>query len=91
MAIRDIPAWFGAKRKVRVGTKMSYNVTVLGKQKAERFDLEGPRWQVLAYLSEQGPAGVPELVRETNLSEDKVKLILKGLMESGFVMTATGE
>ena len=91
MGISDIPRWFGAKRKVRVGTKMSYNVTILGKTKAEKFDLEGPRWTVLAYLSEQGPAGVPEIVRETNLSEEKVKLILKGLMDSGYVTTATGE
>lgn len=89
MGFSDIPAFFGAKRRVRVGTKSSYNVTVLGKQKAENFDLEGPRWTVLAYLAEQGPASVSEVVKETNLGEEKVKLILRGLMQNGYVQAVT--
>ncbi len=89
MGITDIPAWFGAKRRVRVGMKSSYNVTALGKQKAEEFSLSGPRWQVLAYVSENGPSGVSEIVKEVGLSDEKVKLILKGLMDNGYVQAVT--
>lgn len=87
MGLRDIPRFFGARRSVRVGARQSYAVTSLGKQKAEEFSLLGPRWQVLAYLAESGPGSMSEVARECNLSEEKVKLILNGLIENGYVQS----
>jgi DNA-binding MarR family transcriptional regulator len=86
-----IPDWFGARRRARIGKASSYNVTALGKTKAEKFDLEGPRWTVLAYLAESGPASVSEIVKESNLNDEKVKLILKGLIKDGYVAPVAGE
>jgi len=91
MGIETIPAWFGARRRARIGKSASYNVTALGKQKAEKFDLEGPRWTVLAYISENGPASLSEIVKESSLSDEKVKIILRGLMKDGYVAPSTGE
>ena len=90
MDIRSIPSYFGARR-VRVGQKQSYNVTALGKRKAEEFSLSGPRLQVLQHLSEDGPSRVSEVSRETNLTDDKTKLILQGLIQDGYVQPVTHE
>lgn len=90
MNIGGIPRFFGA-RKVRVGHRQSYNVTALGKRKAEEFSLSGPRLQVLQHLSEDGPSGVPEVSRETNLTDEKVKLILQGLISDGYVQPVAHE
>lgn len=91
MGLRDIPGFFGARRRVKVGVRQSYGVTSLGKQKAEEFSLSGPRWQVLAYLAESGPSSVGEITRECSLSDDKAKLILKGLIDNGYVQGVANE
>lgn len=87
----DIPKFFGARRKVRVGTRQSYNVTQIGKVKAEEFALSGPRLTVLQHLSEDGPCSITEVSKECNLSDDKTKLILRGLMADGYVQPVTHE
>lgn len=74
-----------------VGTKASYQVTALGKQKAEEFSLSGPRWQVLAYLAEQGPATVSEIVSHVGMSDEKVKFIVRDLIQNGYVTTVAGD
>ena len=85
MGLSSIPRFLGIKTRVKVGKRQSYGVTALGKEKAEKFDLPGLRWKVLAYLSEFGPSSLSEVTRETNLNDEKVMLILKGLMEDGYV------
>ena len=91
MGLSDIPTFFGARRRVKVGVRQSYGVTALGKQKAEEFSLSGPRWQVLAYLSENGPSSVAEVTKECSLSDDKAKLILKGLIQNGYVQSQAND
>ena len=91
MGISDIPAFFGARRKIKVGVRQSYGVTSLGKQKAEEFSLSGPRWQVLAYLAESGPSSVAEITKDVGLSDEKVKLILQGLLQNGYVQSVSHE
>jgi len=86
MGLGSIPRFLGIKSRARVGKHQSYGVTTLGKQKAEEFALSGPRWKVLAHLAEDGPSSMSEIMRETNLSDEKVKLILKGLMDDGYVI-----
>ena len=85
----DIPAFFGARRKARVGTHQSYGVTPLGKKKAEEFALSGPRWKVLAYIAEEGPCSVSEVEKEAGMGTDKAKLILRGLLNDGYIQAVS--
>ena len=89
MGFSNIPQWLGVRGRARVGRKQSYGVTTLGKEKAEKFDLSGPRWKVLAYLSEEGPSSVNEIMKETGLSDEKAMLILRGLIADGYVISVS--
>lgn len=85
----DIPRTFGIRRRVKVSLRASYGVTALGKQKAEEFALSGPRWEVLAYLAEEGPSSISEIEKQVGMSGDKVKLILRQLISSSYVQRVT--
>ena len=89
MGLAGIPRFLGIKSRARVGKHQSYGVTTLGKEKAENFDLSGPRWKVLAHLAEEGPSSMSEIMHETNLSDEKVKLILRGLIADGYVISVS--
>lgn len=82
-----LPRIFGRGRRVRIGEHQSYNVTQLGKQKAENLTLSGPRFKVLAHISEEGPCSISEIVREVGISDDKAKVVLRGLMQDGYVQS----
>lgn len=85
MGLADIPRFFGARSRARVGIHQSYGVTALGKQKAEQFALDGPPWKILAHIAEDGPCSISELEKEVGMSNDKVKRVLKGLIDDGYV------
>ena len=87
--LNQIPRFFRARTRTKVGMRQSYGVTTLGKTKAEEFSLSGPPWKVLAYLAEDGPSSVNEIERETGMSTEKVTLILKSLLNNGYVQTVT--
>ena len=89
MGLSSIPRFLGLQGRARVGKHQSYGVTTLGKQKAEEFAMSGPRWKVLAHLAEDGPSSMSEIMRETNLSDEKVKLILRGLIADGYVISVS--
>lgn len=91
MMLRNIPGFFGVRPRVKVGMKQSYGVTPLGKEKAEKFSLSGPPWKVLAYLAEDGPSSVTEIEKEVGMSTDKTRLILKSLIDNGYVQRVTQE
>jgi len=84
-----IPKMFGAKTRVRVGKRQSYNVTALGKHKAEEQALTGPSWKVLAYVAEDGPASVNEIEKEVGMSNEKVRVVLRDLLNNGYVQPVT--
>lgn len=86
MGVADLMKSLIPARKVRIGTRCSYGLTELGKTKAETFSLEGPTWNVLAYLDENGPSAINEIVEGVHASPDKTKAILKKLIASGYVM-----
>lgn len=73
------------QRKSQVGKRFTYGVTPLGKTKAEEFALDGPKWEVLATLNENGPSSVGELASETKMPADKVKRMLGELIKSSYV------
>lgn len=85
MGLSDIPRFFGARGRAKVGAHHSYGVTQLGKQKAEEFALSGPRFDVLAHLAEHSPCSVSEIEKECHMSKDKVESILRSLMNDGYV------
>ena len=86
MSISNIPRFLGIRPRSKVGTRGSYGVTPYGKEKFEKMDMSGPRYKVLGHLAEEGPSTFSEIIRETGLDADKVKLILKGLMDDGYVV-----
>jgi len=88
MGLSNIPHFLGIKTKAKVGKHQSYGVTALGKEKAEQFALSGPRLKVLAHLAEEGPSSVGEVERECSMSNEKTTLILRGLINDGYVQSA---
>jgi len=79
------------KKKPKVQSHNTYGLTALGKTKAEEFSLHGPKWEVLACLDENGPSSVTEIAEEVKSSPEKVKMILKGLIRSGYIRTVSQE
>jgi len=79
------------KKKTTVGTHHTYGLTQLGKTKAEEFSLSGPKWEVLACLSENGPSSITEISTEINTSPDKVKAMLRGLLKNGYIRQVAAE
>jgi len=63
---------------------ITVSLTPLGKQKAEGFALEGPRYDVLSCLLENGALSIGEIAKVTNFSANKVRDVLKSLIKSGY-------
>ena len=82
---------FRPRRRVRLGMRCTYALTPLGKTKAEEFGLNGPSWDVLAYLDENHQSTVSEIGEGTHYKEDRVKSVLKRLIASGYVKCVTTE
>lgn len=86
----DFKNIFGARRKQSsVGVSHTYGLTALGKTKAEEFQLQGVKWQVAAYLDENGASSVSEIAEETKISPEKLKKILKQMIAGGYVRRVT--
>ena len=83
------PAFFGRKDTSVVATDKSSDVSVtltpIGKQKAEAFALEGPRFDVIATVLESGTATIGEISTKTGMPVNKVKEVCKALARSGYV------
>ena len=87
--LRDVQRFFRTGARVRVGKRQSYNVTALGKQKAEEQALTGPAWKVLAYVAEDGPSSVNEIEKEVGMENEKVRMVLRSLISNGYVQAVT--
>ena len=60
-------------------------LTPVGKQKAEQFSLEGPKFDVLATLLEDGTMSMSEIGSKTGYSVNKVKEICRSLERNRYV------
>jgi len=89
--IGDLIDNFRPRRKVRLGTRCTYALTPMGKIKAEEFGLNGPSWDVLAYLDENHQSTVAEISEGTHHKEDRVKEVVRRLIASGYVKRVTTE
>ena len=76
---------FRFKSSKRVSHNMTVSITSLGKQKAENFDAEGSKGEILAYISESGPASIGEISENTHIRPGKVETIVRVLLKRGLV------
>ena len=63
----------------------SVALTPLGKQKAEQFSLEGPKFDVMATILESGTQPIGEISSKVGMSANKVKEVCKSLARNGYV------
>lgn len=87
----NLNSFFGKKKKTAVKTHSSYNLSPLGKTKAEEYAVSGPKGNVMVAINEIGPASVKEICEETKYNPEKVKAILRELIRSGYVRKASEE
>lgn len=73
-------------RRSSAGIHTTFGLTPLGKTKAEQFSLQGPRFDVLSHLDENGPSSVAEIAEEQKMSTKKVKAIIKLLIKEELVI-----
>jgi len=86
MGFTDIIKSFVPARQTRIGSRASYGLTELGKQKAETFGLEGPTWQVLGYLNDNGPSTLTDICEGLHLKSDRARELLNRLINSRYIV-----
>ena len=91
MAFADLMSHFTPHRKVRLGTRTNYQLTALGKTKADKLEAGGPMWEVLAYLDENGQSTLRDISEGTRFSQEKTKEVVKRLVSSGYVVSVSTE
>lgn len=79
---------FGAKEPK---ARANYQLTPLGKTKAEEFRVTGPRGSVMSMLDDSGPSTIGEIASEAKMSPERVKRILNSLQADGWVRRVSSE
>jgi DNA-binding PadR family transcriptional regulator len=65
--------------------KKSYQLTELGKRKAEEMAAEGDRLAVLTTLDEEGAATTDEISNTTHIGRFKVQMIMNDFIRAGYI------
>lgn len=78
---------FGGHQKSR----SNYQLTEIGKRKAEDFNITGTKGEIVIALESIGPCTLSELSNETKMSPTRVKMIVQTLMRDGWVRKVSGE
>ena len=81
---------FNRKSKI-VTTEIVVGLTSLGKEKAEKFEVEGLKSDVLNTLAERGPCTIQEISQEIKKSPDVTKAVAKILIKSGYIRHMSAE
>ena len=71
--------------------KTNYQLTALGKVKAEEFRITGPKGDVMSALESVGPATITEVASEAKIPPERVKQIVHRLVLEGWVSKVPGE
>lgn len=71
--------------------RANYQLTPLGKTKAEEFRVTGPKGSVMSMLDDSGPSTIQEVANEVKMSPERVKRILNSLMADGWVRRVSSE
>jgi len=64
--------------------RSNYQLTALGKTKAEQVNITGARGEVIMALENIGPCTLSELSNETKMSPTQVKQVMQILMRDGW-------
>jgi len=78
---------FGGGQKYR----SNYQLTALGKTKAEQINVSGTKGEVVMALESVGPCTIAELANETKMSPTHVKQTMQVLIRDGWAMKISGE
>jgi len=70
--------------------RSNYQLTALGKTKAEQISVSGTKGEVVMALENIGPCTLSELSNETKLSSGAVKQVMQTLIRDGWVRKITG-
>jgi len=71
--------------------RSNYQLTALGKTKAEQINISGSRGEVVMTLENIGPCTLSEIANETRMSPAHVKQVMQVLMRDGWANKVTGE
>ena len=71
--------------------RANYQLTPLGKTKAEEYRVTGPRGSVMQMLDDSGPSTISEIANETRMSSERVKRILNSLQADGWIRRVSAE
>lgn len=71
--------------------RSNYQLTQLGKTKAEQINISGARGEVVMALESIGPCTISELSNEVKMSPTHVKQTMQILIRDGWVSKVTGE
>lgn len=71
--------------------RSNYQLTALGKTKAEQINVSGTRGEVVMALENIGPCTISELANETKMSPANVKQAMRILVRDGWARKVTQE
>ena len=71
--------------------RSNYQLTALGKTKAEQINVSGSRGEVVMALENIGPCTIAELSNETKMSPTGVKQVMQVLIRDGWVRKVSAE
>ena len=71
--------------------RSNYQLTALGKTKAEQISIGGAKGEIVMALENIGPCTLSELANETKMSIPRVKQVMQVLIRDGWARKITGE
>jgi len=71
--------------------RSNYQLTALGRTKAEQINISGDRGNVVMALENIGPCTIAELAREIQMSPAHVKQMMQILIRDGWASKVSGE
>lgn len=80
MAFTDI-----FKKKTRYPV---YKLTTLGKTKKEQANVPNMRYVIMDKIEEKEPCSIREIAEETHLSPKKIEMVIKSLVNDGWITRA---
>jgi len=71
--------------------RSNYQLTALGKTKAEQINISGTKGEVVMALENIGPCTIAELANEVKMSPTHVKQAMQVLIRDGWARKISGE
>jgi DNA-binding MarR family transcriptional regulator len=72
-------------------SRANYQLTAMGKTKAEQINVSGTKGEVVMALESIGPCTLSEIANETKMSPTHVKQVMQVLIRDGWARKVTGE